>query len=60
MDKMKALAALLRTDKPLGQGMAQDAADKMKTVPGYREYQMQKMSEGGQPVTLEEFIKGAR
>lgn len=59
MDKMKMMASLLR-EKPLGQGMAQQAADKSKAVPGYREYQIQQMSDGKPAVSLEEFMKGAR
>lgn len=58
MDKPKVLAALLR--KPLGSGMAQDAADKSQAVPEYRAYQVAKMEAGEQPVTLQEFMKGAR
>lgn len=58
MDKPKIMAALLR--KPLGTGIAQSAADKLQTVPEYRAYQLSKMEAGEKPVTLEEFMKGAR
>lgn len=59
MDKMKTMVAMLR-NKPMGSGMAQQAADKLQTVPQYREYQLSKMEMGEKPVSLEEFMKGMR
>lgn len=45
---------------PLGEGMVKDAAVKMQQTPGYRQYVIDKQSSGQQPVTLEQFLKGAR
>lgn len=59
MDKLKTMVAMLR-NKPMGSGMAQQAAEKLQTVPGYREYQIEKMTAGEKPVSLEEFMKGMR
>ena len=61
MDKLKSIVAALRS-KPadgqamLGQGMAQDAAKTMQTVPAYREYVMQTQTIGQQPMSLQEYM----
>ena len=60
MDKLKSLVKALRTPQQsqamLGQGMAQDAAKSMQTVPGYREYAIQAQTMGQQPMTLQEYM----
>lgn len=56
----EAIINALRQKPPTGSGMVDKAAKDMQAVPGYREYQMQKMSAGEQPVTLEQFMRGRR
>lgn len=60
MDKMKSLVKALRTPQQsqamLGQGMAQDAAKSMQSVPGYREYAIQAQTMGERPMTLQEYM----
>lgn len=41
-------------------GMSGDAQQKTRVLPAYREYQMQKMSDGHKPVSLEDYLAGKR
>lgn len=41
-------------------GMSGDAQKKVRLLPSYRDYQLQKMSDGGKPVPLKDFIGGKR
>lgn len=41
-------------------GMAGDAQAKTRVLPAYRDYQLQKMSDGHKPVSLEDYLAGKR
>jgi hypothetical protein len=54
----KLISALRK--QPLGQGMAQDAANKLASTPSYRQYVIDAQSNGKPAVPLENFLKGER
>lgn len=54
----KIISALRK--QPLGQGMAQDAANKLAATPSYRQYVIDAQSNGKPAVPLENFLKGER
>lgn len=60
MNKLKAVIDALRSKPPTGSGMVDQAAKQMQTVPGYREYAIEIQTQGGRPVSMEEFMAGKR
>lgn len=61
MDKMKAMVNALRGQPaPTGSGMVDKAKQTMQATPGYRAYVIETQSQGGTPVTLQEFMAGKR